>query len=176
VSTDDDPQRTQEWNAPPEEGLEQPEAAEARQAELRAELRETDARRAEEDTGKAHDEVEAAEEKEEKLSRKERKLRDRAEEAQAAAEEARRRAEEATRAATAPREPSLSGAHVTSPGVGSDTDPAVAASAASSGPYAPGDHDRMAAAHSALERPEVQAGLAFAGAFLAARILKRIFD
>jgi hypothetical protein len=34
----------------------------------------------------------------------------------------------------------------------------------------------MAAAQGALERPEVQVGLAFAGAFLAARILKRIFD
>jgi hypothetical protein len=181
VSTDDDPQRTQEWNAPPEEGLEQPAAAEARQAELRAELTETDARRAEEEAGKAHEDVEAAERTEEKLSRKERKLRERAEEAEAAAAEARRRAEQAS-AATAPREPSLSGAHVTSPGLGADTDPAAAASAASGGSAAyaaggaPGDHDRMAAAHSALERPEVQAGLAFAGAFVVARILKRIFD
>jgi multidrug efflux pump subunit AcrA (membrane-fusion protein) len=172
VSTDD-PQRTQEWNAPPEEGLEQPEAAEARQAELRAELAETDARRAEEDAGKAHGEVEQAERREEKLSRKERKLKEAAEEAQAAADDARRRAEEAT-AATVSREPSLSGAHVTSPGLGSETDPAAAASAAA--PHGTIGHDRMAVAQGALERPEVQAGLAFAGAFVVARILKRIFD
>jgi hypothetical protein len=36
--------------------------------------------------------------------------------------------------------------------------------------------ERAAAAQSALERPEVRVGLAFGGAFLAARILKRIFD
>jgi hypothetical protein len=67
---------------------------------------------------------------------------------------------------------------VTAPGLGADTDPAAAAAAASGGSaaYAAGDHDRMAAAQGALERPEVQAGLAFAGAFLVARILKRIFD
>jgi chromosome segregation ATPase len=35
---------------------------------------------------------------------------------------------------------------------------------------------RAAVAQSALERPEVRAGLAFGGAFLVARILKRIFD
>jgi hypothetical protein len=176
VSTDDDPQRTQEWSAPPEEGLQQPEAAEARQAELRAELTETDARRAEEEAGKAHVDVEAAERTEEKLSRKERKLRERAEEAESEAADARRRAEQAS-AATAPREPPLSGAHVTSPGLGSHTDPAAAASAAS-GAFAagPAGSDRVAAAHVALERPEVQAGLAFAGAFVVARILKRIFD
>jgi hypothetical protein len=172
VSTDD-PQRTQEWAAPAEEGLEQPEAAQARQAELRAELAETDARRAQEDAGKAHDEVEDAERKEEKLSRKERKLRDRAEAAETEAAEARRRAEEAS---GRPVDPSLSGAHVTSPGLGSDTDPATAASAATGGPAAYASSDRVAAAQGALERPEVQVGLAFAGAFLAARILKRIFD
>jgi chromosome segregation ATPase len=172
VSTDD-PQRTQEWNAPPEDELEPLEAARARQAELRAELAETDARRAEEEVGRAHDEVEAAEHQEEKLSRKERKLRKRAAEAEAAAAEALRRAQEASRPAP---EPSLSGAHVTSPGLGSDTDPASAASAASGGTAAHASSDRMAAAQGALEHPEVQVGLAFAGAFLAARILKRIFD
>ncbi len=185
MSPDDDPQRTQEWNAPPEDGLQQPTPAEARQAELRAELAETDARRAEEETGKAHDQVESAELEEQKLSRKERKLRERAARAEAAAaevrrraeaaaesaaEEARRRAEEASRPA-----PALSGAHVTSPGLGSHTDPAVAAAAAS-GPAPADGHDRVAAAQGALERPEVQAGLAFVGALLAARILKRIFD
>jgi len=54
--------------------------------------------------------------------------------------------------------------------VGSDTDPAAAASAASSytpPAAAPGEQ-------SALERPEVQAGIAFAGAFVIARIFNRL--
>ena len=50
------------------------------------------------------------------------------------------------------------------------------AAAAATGSGGPAGHDRMAAAHGALERPEVQVGLAFAGAFVVARILKRIFD
>ena len=167
----DDPQRTQEWTAPAEDELEQPEAAEARQAELRSELAETDARRAEEETGKAHEDVEAAEKLQEKLSRKERKLKERVEKAEAEAAEARRRAERTT---GTPSATGLGGGHVTSPGVGSATDPAAAA-AASSGEHHFGG-ERAAAAQSALERPEVRAGLAFGGAFLAARILKRIFD
>jgi hypothetical protein len=173
VSTDD-PQRTQEWAAPAEDQLEQPEAAEARQAELRSELAQTDARRAEEDTGKAHAEVESAEQEEEKLSRKERKLKERAERAEQEAALARKRAEEAE----PPKdEGALSGAHVTQPGLGSDTDPAAAAAAAAGAPPPPAaGHERLAGAQGALERPEVRAGLAFAGAFLAARILKRIFD
>jgi hypothetical protein len=172
VSTDDDPQRTQEWNA--EEELDPLEAARARQAELAAELAETDARRAEEEAGRAHDEVEEAERKEEKLSRRQRRAREKAAAAEAAAAEALRQAEEASRPAP---DPSLSGAHVTSPGLGSQTDPAAAASAASGGYAAPvSGNDRTVAAESALDRPEVQAGLAFVGAVLAARILKRIFD
>jgi septal ring factor EnvC (AmiA/AmiB activator) len=169
VSTDD-PQRTQEWTAPDE--LQQPEAAEARQAELRSELAQTDARRAEEQAGKAHEEVEEAEQREEKLSRKERKLKKRAERAEQEAALARKRAEEAE---PPQDEGALSGAHVTQPGLGSDTDPAAAAAAASPPPPTH-DHERLAAAQGALERPEVRVGLAFAGAFLAARVLKRIFD
>jgi hypothetical protein len=170
VSTDD-PQRTQEWTPPAEDELEQPEASQARQAELRSELAQTDARRAEEETGKAHEEVESAEEREEKLSRKERKLKERAERAEQEAALARKRAEDAV----PPRdEGALSGAHVTQPGLGSETDPAAAAAAGAPPPAS--DHDRLAAAQGALERPEVKVGLAFAGAFLAARILKRIFD
>ena len=157
---DDDPQRTQEWD--PRPGFEdRPEVAaataaeaeasaaareaeaqaaraeaEARGAELRQELHETDARRAEEETAKAHDEAEAADREEEKLSRKERKAKERAEQAAAEAEQARKHAAEAERlrretAQTAPA-PNLSGAHVMSPGLGSDTDPSAAASAASS--------------------------------------------
>ena len=167
-----DPDRTQEWDAPPD--LEQPgvpaqagsaaagstakeaeEAAaareaqaqaertkaEARGAELRAELRETDARRAEEETAKAHDATAAAEKKEEKQSRKERKAHEEAERAEAEARRAREQAGNAERLAVESSTPgkerpaTVSGANVMSPGLGSETDPAVAASAA--GAYRP---------------------------------------
>jgi hypothetical protein len=59
-----------------------------------------------------------------------------------------------------------------SPGVGSDTDPAAAAAAAAS--YQP--PAQQAGEPATLERPEVQAGIAFASAFLIARILKRLVD
>ena len=59
-----------------------------------------------------------------------------------------------------------------SPGLGSDTDPAAAAAAASS--YEPPKAE--SGEPSAIERPEVQAGIAFASAFLIARILKRLVD
>ena len=62
-----------------------------------------------------------------------------------------------------------------SPGLGSDTDPAAAAAAASSGDTA-AVRAGAEGEPSTLERPEVQAGIAFVGAFLIARILKRIFD
>jgi hypothetical protein len=169
VSTDD-PQRTPEWEAPPED----PAApAEARAAELRSELAQTDARRAEEETGKAHEAVEEAQKAEEKLSRKEHELKERAERVQAEAAEVRRHAQQTT--AAGPRPSGLSGGNVTSPGIGSDTDPAAVAAAAAGGEHRFGG-ERAASAQSLLERPEVRAGLAFGGAFLAARILKRIFD
>jgi membrane protein involved in colicin uptake len=178
----DDPQRTEEWT-PPEMAEEEAErrAALARGAELKAELRETQVRRAEEETAQAHDEVEAAERNEEKLSRKERKAREKAAAAEAEAERARREADDAARVkiqtGTPAVEPStVSGAHVMSPGLGSETDPAVAASAAAGGgayrqpvPAAPGEE-------STFERPEVVAGVVFAGAFLLARIFKRLVD
>ncbi len=69
----------------------------------------------------------------------------------------------------------MSGAHVMSPGLGSETDPAVAASAGGGSAY----REPVAAApgeESAFDRPEVMAGAVFAGAFLAARILKRLVD
>ena len=59
-----------------------------------------------------------------------------------------------------------------SPGLGSDTDPAAAAAAASSYEPPKPESDEP----SAIERPEVQAGIAFASAFLIARILKRLVD
>ena len=208
----DDPQRTQEWDAPPD--LEQPgvpaqagsaaagstaaeaeaaaaarEAAaqaertkaEARGAELRAELRETDARRAEEETAKAHDVTADAEKQEEKLSRKERKAREEAERAQEEARKAREHAgaaarlkvESSTPAKEAPA--TVSGANVMSPGLGSDTDPAVAASAAGGDAYRP-PVAKEPGEPGPFDRPEVLAGAVFVGAFLAARIFKRLVD
>jgi hypothetical protein len=71
--------------------------------------------------------------------------------------------------------PTVSGADVASPGIGTGTDPKAAAVAAGPAPVR-----RPAAAHhhpqAVTERPEVLAGAAFAGAFVAARILKSIFD
>lgn len=207
-----DPDRTQEWDAPPD--LEQPgvpaqagsaaagstaaeaEAAaaareaqaqaqrtkaEARGAELRAELREADARRAEEETAKAHEAAVEAEQREEKLSRKERKAREAAEKAEAEARRAREQAGAAERLAVKTSTPAkekpatVSGANVMSPGLGSETDPAVAASAAGGDAYRP-PVAKEPGEESPLDRPEVMAGLVFAGAFLAARIFKRLVD
>jgi hypothetical protein len=195
---EDDPQRTQEMDSLPD-AEDSPGAtaaraeaqaaateaarqevlthAQARASEIKADVAETAARRVEEETEKAHEQVEEAEKAEEKLSRKERKAREKASDAEAEAADARRKAEESAklRAQTAHVQPppSLSGAQVTSPGLGSTTSPATAASAhqplLSEEPAAPAES-------SPLERPEVQIGLAFAGAFVAARILKRIFD
>jgi membrane protein involved in colicin uptake len=194
--SDDDPQRTEEWS--PRFDEDQPGAtakdamdsaaareaqaqaqradAEARGAELRQELRDADARRADEETAKAHEETEAAEQAEEKLSRKERKAKEKAERSQ---EEARKAREQAANAEKLAREkagaakpvPNLSGANVMSPGVGSDTDPAVAAATTSS--Y---EAPKPSGEPSPFERPEVAAGVAFASAFLIARILKRLVD
>jgi hypothetical protein len=119
----------------------------------------------------------AAEKKEEKLSRKERKAREKAAAAEAAAEQARAAAAEAEKLreqarAQAPQPPpEISGAGVLSPGVGSETDPAVVASA-----YQPPVPPEPKAAEGPLDRPEVVAGIAFVGAFLAARIFKRLVD
>ena len=60
-----------------------------------------------------------------------------------------------------------------SPGLGSDTDPAAAAAAAVAPTRAP---PAEPAQPGPLERPEVAAGVAFASAFLIARILKRLVD
>lgn len=63
--------------------------------------------------------------------------------------------------------------NVASPGVGTHTDPdaAAAASGGRTGGF-PGA-DRLP---TAAQRPEVLIGAAFGGAFILARILKRIFD
>jgi hypothetical protein len=149
--------------------------SEARGAELRENIAMTDARRAEEEVAKAHADKEAAEEREEKLSRKERRLREKAERVHAEADRMRAQAEEtaaATRAAATAS--AMSGARVASPGVGSTTEPDTAAAAAdgTASPPFPGA-DKLP---EAAQRPEVLVGAAFAGSFLLARILKRIFD
>jgi hypothetical protein len=68
----------------------------------------------------------------------------------------------------------MSGARVTSPGVGSTSDPDAAAAAGdgtASLPFPGADKLPEAA-----QRTEVLVGAAFAGSFVLARILKRIFD
>ena len=124
--------------------------ADARTAELKSELAATDARRAEEERAKAHEQVEQAQQQEEKLSRKEQRAREKAKAAEEEAERARRVAEESARAREQAerREPQVT--------------VASSASAASSPPMS--------------DRPEVMVGAAFAGAFVVARVLKRLFD
>jgi multidrug resistance efflux pump len=149
----------------------------ARGAELRSELAITDARRAEEETAKAHEAVEEATAQEQKLSAKERQAQERAEAAEAEAEQARRQAQESARRRQEAGQGAsgVSGANVASPGVGSGTDPsAVAAASRDSTAARPAGAAPDSA--SGAERPEVLAGAAFAGAFLLARILKRLVD
>jgi hypothetical protein len=138
----------------------------ARGEELREEIAITDARRAEEEVAKQHEEVEAAQKEEEKLSRKERKAAERAREAAAAAERARENA-------SAETQTTVSGATVAGPGAG--TDPRSQASAAR-GATAAAAPDGGSALPEAAQRPEVIAGAAFGGAFILARVLKRLFD
>jgi hypothetical protein len=161
-----------------EKTTEQPAAArgEARAAEIREEVAITDARRAEEETAKQEQEVQAAEKKEEKLSRAERRAREEAERAKAEADRARQQAEQAAERRPATR-PAVSGANVAGPGVGSGTDPKAASLAAQPATTTPAGAVAAGGAEKSLtQRPEVMAGAAFAGAFIVARILKRIFD
>jgi hypothetical protein len=134
-----------------------------RGAELRENLALTDARRAEEEVAKAHEAAEKARQEEEKAERKEEAARAKADRVHAEADRA--RAEADARAST------VSGAQVASPGVGTTTDPDAQA-AAGGGPAFPGA-DRLPAA---AQRTEVLVGAAFAGSFVLARVLKRIFD
>jgi hypothetical protein len=84
------------------------------------------------------------------------------------------RAQAEAEAARAQAESKISGARVASPGVGSTTEPDTAAAAAggTAAPPFPGA-DKLP---EAAQRPEVMIGAAFAGSFILARILKRIFD
>ena len=147
--------------------------SEARGAELREELAITDLRRAEEAEAKAEEAIEEARQDESKKERKRREAEERRAAATAEAEEARRKAA-TTKEHSDPealRSP-VSGAAVASPGLGSGTDPKAVAAAAS-GPYA---GPPRAAASEDVEKPELYVAAAFAGAFLFARILKRIAE
>jgi len=143
--------------------------SEARGAELRENVALTDARRAEEEVAHAQAEAEAAHKQEEKLSRKEKRLREKAERVHAEADRMRAQAGEAE--ATREAGP-VSGAGVASPGVGATSDPDAQAAARGPGSAAFAGDD----APPATQRPEVLLGATFVGAFVVARILKRIFD
>jgi hypothetical protein len=123
-------------------------ASEARGAELRENIALTDARRTEEERAKAEQAAEKASKEAEKLALKEQRELEKAERLHAEAEKEREQAPA--------REPEAP--HHTPP-----------AEAVAGIPGA----DRLPAA---AQRPEVLVGAAFAGSFLIARILKRIFD
>ena len=123
-------------------------ASEARGAELRENIALTDARRTEEERAKAEQAAEDAKQEAEKLSRKERKEREKAERLHEVADQERAEAPTVAQGAPEPTEPAAAVSGM--PGV-----------------------DKLPPA---AQRPEVLVGAAFAGSFLVARILKRIFD
>src|SRR4051794_36606 len=156
------------------------ERSEARGAELRSELAATDARRAEEQTAKAHKAVEEATRREEKLTRKEQEAHAKAEAAErdadrerAEADEAESRRRQTTGQASGRPQSSVSGSSVAGPGIGSGTDPNAAASAAGGGASRPAAF-AAGGGVAGSDRPEVLIGAAFAGAFVVARVLKRL--
>jgi hypothetical protein len=151
---------------------------EARAAEIRRDVEAADARRSEEEVAAAEHEVEEAIEEQKKLSRRARRKAEKAEKAQQAAQAARAQADEEAAAARARADEaaarqtsSVSGAAVSSPGIGSETPPHAAAAASAQWP-----RPQAGAADSLTERPEVLIGAAFAGAFIFARVLKHIVD
>jgi len=158
-------------------------------ATVKEDVREAEARKAEEATAEAHKAEEQAHKDAEKAEAEERAAKERAE---AAAEEARRAREQATGAETHARETqahappaqatAVSAASVTGPGVGDATSPRAAAAARADATASPGglaqpegpSGEPNAIEKLVDERPEVAVGIAFAGAFLLAQILKRI--
>ena len=126
----------------------------ARGEELRENLADTDARRAEEEAAKAQQATEAAAKEQEKREQEAQQERDRARRVHEASDEARARADDAI--------------------AGSSPRPQPAASAAGDGSTSsiPG-LDKLPPA---AQRPEVLVGAAFAGSFILARVLKRLFD
>jgi hypothetical protein len=139
-------------------GADDRDRSEARTAEIRTEVATTDARRAEEEVAEQHEEVEAAQEKERELADRERQAREDVERASAEAERARSEAG----ASAESRPGGLAGLRAAA-------GPRAAAVAAS---LRTGEGGQP----SALDRPEVLVGGAFAGAFVLARVLKAIFD
>ena len=127
----------------------------ARGEELRENLADTDARRAEEEAAKAEKATADAASEQEKREKEAQRERDRARRIHEAADEARGRADEAV--AGSPRPTSAAGAYAAGDGSTSSI---------------PG-LDKLPPA---AQRPEVLVGATFAGAFVVARILKRIFD
>jgi hypothetical protein len=167
----------------------------ARAQEIEADVAEADARHVEEERAEAEEAATEAQDKVEKLSRKERKAREKAEQEAREADEARQRAEEQQAEANRvegsgsvdpDREPEpvgVSGDTLMSPGVGDRPDEWAAAAGTTDGPEqgSPGgtwgsSAPAAAGAASMIEdqRPEVLLGAAFAGAFLFAKLLKRI--
>lgn len=164
--TQDSLHTTQAWSPAQERA-----AAEARGAELREELALTDLRRAEEDEAKAEEAIEAAKQEE---SKKERKRREAEERSRAAAEAAERARSDAPEQGTAPGG-AVSGAAVAAPGLGAESDPKTLA-AASARPASPPSGARTFPPVEGPEKPELHVAAAFAGAFLFARILKKIAE
>ena len=151
--------------------------SEARGAELREELATTDERRAEEEEAKAEEAVAEAQQEESKKERKRREAHERREAAAAEAEKARAAAADASEKTETLSGPvagdAVSGAAVASPGRGSDPK----ALAAAAGPDATASLAAGgASAVEGPEKPELYVVAAFAGAFLFARILKKIAE
>ncbi|HEX5781355.1 MAG TPA: hypothetical protein VFX80_05520 [Solirubrobacteraceae bacterium] len=131
----------------------------ARGDELRENLADTDARRAEEEAAKAQEATDAAAAEQEKREKEAEQERDRARRVHEASDEARARADDAVAASSDRPQPE-----------------------ARTGAYAAGGDGSTASIPGldklppAAQRPEVLVGAAFAGSFILARVLKRIFD
>lgn len=134
----------------------------ARDAETRQEVARTDARRLEEAEGEAAEAREQAEKEEQELERKQAEAREREERVRAEAQRAREQAEAAARQAREARE-----------GVPASSI-ASAPSSSSSPPPASGSLGDRLAELPFGDRPEIQAGIAFATAFLLAKVLKSL--
>ena len=159
-------QATQQWSPEHDRA-----ASEARGAELREELAITDERRAEEEEAKAEQAVAEAQKAESKKERKRREAHERREAAAAEAERARAAAAETPATSDDAATTAVSGAAVASPGRGAD--PKALAAAARPERAASGTTAEVV---EGPEKPELYVAAAFVGAFLFARILKKIAE
>jgi hypothetical protein len=159
-------QATEEWSSTRDR-----DESEVRGAELREELAITDERRAEEEEAKAEQAVADAQEEESKKERKRHEAEERVQTAAREAEEARAAATERARDARAESGP-VSGAAVGSPGRGDDPKALASAAGPEQGSYAA----TPSGAVEGPEKPELYVAAAFVGAFLFARILKKIAE